>query len=174
MSGKDDNLANPFLDEQQGFCFDGSKHYASDRDTKCYPLLTQGPCKYNEAFVYNHDINLPECRERECPEMDSLNYKGERFGYQILHDGTCAKLQDSCEEGKESMHGKETSLKVIGTTKTNPNPDCVFRNESIEGISHGAYGEYVSENSCKDSKLMFSKVLRKCVPYYRINRKWVG
>jgi len=170
---KEDYLANPFLDEQQGFCFNGHNHYASDRDTKCYQLLTQGPCKYNEAFMYNNDTKLPECRERECPEIDDQDG---RFGYQFSHEGSCGKLLDGCEEGvKDLTQEEERSLKVIGTTEINPNPTCVFRNESIETRGYGGYnGGFITENSCKSLKLMYSKILQKCVPYYRANREWVG
>jgi len=175
MSNAEDYVANPFLDEQQGFCFDGSSHFASDRNTKCYPLLTQGPCKYNEAFVYNNDTKLPECRERECPEMDYQNYKGERFGYQILVDGACTKLLDGCEKGLTFDLRKKNPLKMIGTTENNPNPSCVSSKEIFETRVHAnAYGGFITENSCKDLKLMYSKILQKCVPYYKTNRQWVG
>jgi len=175
MSNAEEYLANPFLDEQQGFCFDGSSHYASERDKKCYPLLTKGPCKHNEAFVYKNETRLPECRERECPEVDYQNYDSERFGYQILNEGNCSKLSDGCDGGKDLTSEDETYLTVIGTTETNPNPICVDTEESVENRFYGgAYGEYITENSCKDAKLMYSNILQRCVPYYRINRRWVG
>jgi len=170
-------LANPFLDEQQGFCFDGSKHYASNMDTKCYPLLTQEPCKHNEAFVYNHYTNLPECRKTECPEIDYEGTEG-RNSYQIMYEGSCAKLLDCCEGGKGKRGfacEEDTPLKEIGTTAKNPNTDCVFEKESIEGRCRACFGSsgYFSANSCKDLNLMYTKILRKCVSSYKTSRVWV-
>jgi len=96
-----------------------------------------------------------------------------------MYEGFCAKLLDSCEGGKGKRGFRcveDSPLKVIGTTAKNPNPDCVFTKESFEGRCRATSGSsgYLSANSCKDLKLMYSRILRKCVPYYKTSRVWVG
>jgi len=182
----DNEVLDPYLDVKQKFCSTQNglfyDHYAKYQGT-CYKLFTQvallkkpllvirhlwtfllhiyfyfkGPCKCDEALLFDKRSQGICCKKRQCPEAaEEPNSRTDIYGtYVHLYDSTCLRLGQECD----NKH------RLLTTTKDDPYPACIDPIPDLKRVSYE-----INKAECAIANQRYSEVRRLCVPLFKIVR----
>jgi len=159
-------------------------HYAKYQET-CYQLFTQvalsiskkpflvirhlwtfqlhiyfdfkGPCKSDEALMFDKRSQGICCKQRKCPEAaEEPNESTLVYGTFVhLYNSTCLRLGQECDN----------EHRLLTTAKNDPYPACLYPIANPARVSYE-----INKAECAIAKQRYSEVRRLCVPLFKIVR----